>query len=390
MDYFVSDIYKKIQPRLTSIIDREIDEYSSFCNIFPVGSKINEERLLSTEASWLLGSTSGTTGNLKPVAIVLKYDKSKVSSCDRNFIYNLRRNQIFTPQEVVGNLFTINLFSTLHYCACDILKFCYANIVPVGDISLLRKSHFDFLFAIKLTSLFGVPATIVQFVETMVTLGVKLDIKKIVFTGEKMLTTYEKYLREILGKDLQIYGLYGMSECGFIGLSEMNNCSEYKLFSDDYFFEYDKKYGLLVTTLDANASNILIRYPTGDKGVLFVKNDNIYFNSIKRSAIDFNFMGNIISHEKILNLIHEKMPNATVQIVLSIADDRKEILDIRICSEQLNDDSLRYLKDLILDLPDIYEAIAKNKGIVKLSAIFHEDLLLSKRGKFIPVYDMRK
>ncbi|OSN08331.1 hypothetical protein AU512_13635 [Lonsdalea iberica] len=338
----------------------------------------------------LLGATSGTTGAMKIVSVRLKSSKDAVSSSEHNLIHNLRARQVFSPGDVVGNLFTINLFSSLHYSACEILKHCRAHVVPVGDIALLLKSHFDFLAEIRLSALFGVPATIVQFVETMINLGVPLAIKKVVFTGEPMLVAHENYLREVLGDDLRIIGLYGLSECGFIGMSVEGQHNQYLLFSDDFFFEYEDKKGLLVTSLDPDASRKLVRYPVGDMGKLSVENNDIYFQDIKRNAVDFNFMGNLISHEKIFKIINRRLPDAIVQIVLSLSADRQEIMDINICFEVSHDLDLSELEDEICHLPDIYEAYMKNRGRINLTVVEYNALLFSPRGKCLLVCDARE
>ncbi|RZN19550.1 hypothetical protein D9734_13530 [Escherichia sp. E14S1] len=399
MDYCCAEMYAKIQPRIMAITGCQAFDYIAFRDSVRIcthvysttgDSSFLTQRDPVTEQPMLLGATSGTTGAMKMVSVCLKSSKDTVSSSEHNLIYNLRARQVFSPGDVVGNLFTINLFSSLHYSACEILKHCHAHVVPVGDIALLLKSHFDFLAEIRLSALFGVPATIVQFVETMSSLGVSLEIKKVVFTGEPMLVAHENYLREVLGDELRIIGLYGLSECGFIGMSVEGQHSQYLLFSDDFFFEYEDKKGLLVTSLDPNASRKLIRYPVGDMGKLSVENNDIYFQDIKRNAIDFNFMGNLISHEKIFKMIKRRLPDAIVQIVLHLSADRQEIMDINICCEVPHDLDLSEMEAEICHFPDIYEAYMKNRGRINLAVVEYNDLLFSSRGKCLLVCDARE
>src|SRR5476649_2754049 len=342
MDYCCAEMYAKIQPRIAATTGCNAVDYTAFRNSVRISTlfysttgdsgRLNKSDLAAEQSPMLLGATSGTTGAMKMISVRLKSNKDAVSTSEHNLIHNLRSQQVFSAGEVVGNLFTINLFSSLHYSACEILKHCRAHVVPVGDIALLLKSHFDFLAEIQLTVLFGVPATIVQFVESMISLKVPLAIKKVVFTGEPMLIEHEKYLRHVLGDDLRIIGLYGLSECGFIGISLRDQHNKYTLFSDDFFFEYENKKGLLVTSLDPDAPRKLVRYPVGDTGKLSIEDNEIYFQGIKRNSFDFNFMGNLISHEKIFRLIYQRLPDATVQIVLSLSAERQEIMDIKICS----------------------------------------------------------
>ncbi|MFP1765647.1 AMP-binding protein [Lonsdalea quercina] len=400
MDYCCAEMYAKMQPRITAITGCHAFDYISFrdsvtisTNVYSTTSdsgSLTQQDAAAEHLPMLLGATSGTTGAMKMVSIRLKSSKDAVSSSEHNLIHNLRTRQVFSMGDVVGNLFTINLFSSLHYSACEILKHCRAHVVPVGDIALLLKSHFDFLAEIRLSVLFGVPATIIQFVETMIRLGVPLAIKKVVFTGEPMLVAHENYLREVLGDDLRIIGLYGLSECGFIGMSVEDQHNQYLLFSDDFFFEYEDKQGLLVTSLDPDASRKLVRYPVGDMGKLFVENNNIYFQGIKRNAIDFNFMGNLVSHQKIFEIINRRLPNAIVQILLSLSSDRQEIMDIKICCGIYHDLDLSELKDEICHFPDIYEAYMKSRGRINLTVVEYNTLLFSPRGKCLLVCDARE
>ncbi|WP_139823936.1 AMP-binding protein [Lonsdalea iberica] len=400
MDYCCAEMYAKMQPRITAITGCHAFDYITFRDSVRISTHVysttgdsgslTQRDPAAEHLPMLLGATSGTTGAMKIVSVRLKSSKDAVSSSEHNLIHNLRARQVFSPGDVVGNLFTINLFSSLHYSACEILKHCRAHVVPVGDIALLLKSHFDFLAEIRLSALFGVPATIVQFVETMINLGVPLAIKKVVFTGEPMLVAHENYLREVLGDDLRIIGLYGLSECGFIGMSVEGQHNQYLLFSDDFFFEYEDKKGLLVTSLDPDASRKLVRYPVGDMGKLSVENNDIYFQDIKRNAVDFNFMGNLISHEKIFKIINRRLPDAIVQIVLSLSADRQEIMDINICFEVSHDLDLSELEDEICHLPDIYEAYMKNRGRINLTVVEYNALLFSPRGKCLLVCDARE
>lgn len=400
MDYLCAEMYAKMQPRITAITGCHALDYIAFRDLVKISTRVYSTtgdsgsltRLDSAaeHLPMLLGATSGITGSMKMANVRLKFCKEGISSSERNLIHNLRAQQVFSPGDVVGNLFTINLFSSLHYLACEILKNCRAHVVPVGDIALLLKSHFEFLAEIRLSVLFGVPSTIVQFVEAMLSLGVPLTIKKVVFTGESMLGVHENYLREMLGADLRIIGLYGLSECGFIGMSAEGRLNRYQLFSDDFFFEYEDKRGLLVTSLDPDASRKLIRYSVGDMGTLSVENGDLYFEGIKRNAIDFNFMGNLISHEKIFKIINRRLPDVIVQIVLSVSADRQEIMDIKICCEVFHDLDLSELTEEIYHLPDIYEAYMKKRGRINVTIVEYSDLLFSPRGKCLLVYDARE
>jgi len=262
-------------------------------------------------------------------------------------------------------------------------------VVPVGDISLLEHTHFDYLKDAGLAVLFGVPATIIQFVEHMALLGHSIPIKKVVFTGEPMLPAHIKYLRKLLGNGLQIFGLYGLSECGFIGMSLKDDPNCYQLFDEDYFFEYTPDNGLLATSLDDQLTSTLIRYPIGDFGDLTLGNGKLYFKSIKRKPIEFNFMGNLISHRLVASRINTIARIPTIQIVLSLTDELLELMTIRLAVEHLDHNVLADIEKSVSELPEIYEAYMKNRGMISVVVDDLKDFDYSARGKLLLVSDKR-
>ncbi|SIO94759.1 AMP-binding protein [Vibrio spartinae] len=367
--------------------------YEEFSKSVIAGSQLPMEWVAHNKRDYsgpmLLGATSGTTGQLKCIKVALKSRNDSVSPSEHNLIVNFRTHGVFCPGDVVGNLFTINLFSSLHYSACEILKNCKSSVIPVGDISLLGQTHFDYLNDVGLTVLFGVPTTIIQFVEHMERLGRSIPIDKVVFTGEPMLPAHTKYLRRRLGDELQIFGLYGLSECGFIGMSLKDDPNCYQLFDEDYFFEYTSDDGLLATSLDDQSTSTLIRYPIGDFGDLTLSNGKLYFKNIRRKPIEFNFMGNLISHELVASRINAIARIPTIQIVLSLTDELQELMTIKLCAEQLDHNVLANIERNVSEIPEIFEAYMKNRGRISVVVVSLNDFEYSARGKLLLVCDKR-
>ncbi|WP_350306285.1 AMP-binding protein [Photorhabdus viridis] len=389
--YDNSQLFLSERERLATITQRYFSDYQEFCSIVPVNKQILLPVNTPIEAASfpaLIGTTSGTTGTMKAVRTTFKVSKNSASNSEHNLIDRLKKHQVFTCQDVVGNLFTINLFSSLHYSACEIAKYCHASVIPIGDIRLLDKKHFYFLVEIGLSVLFGVPASIIQFIEAMKYFDISLSIKKIVFTGESLRKDQEKYILDILGNDLKIIGLYGLSECGFLGLSTENH-DQYILFKEDFFFEYDNKFGLLVTSLDHTASYRLIRYATGDNAKISYRNENLLLTDIRRNIDEFNFMGNVVNCKKITHLIVNKLPDAKIQIELSSDNKSKECLMIRVLSKENDKIDLDSLEEEIRNIPELSEAYSRKRGNVCLIKAEYNDFSLSPRGKHLLIIDNR-
>ncbi|RAW93236.1 MULTISPECIES: AMP-binding protein [unclassified Photorhabdus] len=389
--------YLRERERLVVITGYRAFDYQEFRQVVPISKRIYPPVAMNTMLNsamsdafpMLIGATSGTTGAMKVVRTTLKTGGGSISTSERNFIRRLKEKRIFTEKDVIGNLFTINLFSSLHHSACEIAKYCHASIIPIGDIALLYQCHYHFLAEAGLTVLFGVPATIIQFIESMIRQEIYLPISKIVFTGESLRESHEKYLRSILGAEITIIGLYGLSECGFLGISTDRH-SHYELFLEDFFFEYDDQLGLLVTSLDPGASFRVIRYPTGDNVNIVNQDNTLYLTDIERNLGEFNFMGNIISHKKLANFIENQLPDALIQIVLSSDADVREHLVVRICSEQLNNDNLKCLQEQVRQIPELYEVYSKQRGTISLIKSDERDFSLSPRGKHMLLIDNRE
>ncbi|WP_375638569.1 hypothetical protein [Bartonella sp. AA16NXGY] len=144
MDYFCAEMYAKMQPRITAITGCHALDYIAFRDLVRISTRVysitgDSGSLTQVDSAgehlpMLISATSGITGAMKMVSVRLKSSKEAVSSSEHNLIRNLRARQFFSPGDVVGNLFTINLFSSLHYLACEIVKHCRAHVVPVGDM----------------------------------------------------------------------------------------------------------------------------------------------------------------------------------------------------------------------------------------------------------------
>ncbi|CAH6333717.1 AMP-binding protein [Pantoea agglomerans] len=383
--------------RISIISGSTFRDYEHFARSVPISKLVRMHEVegkqgddSSANLPSLIGATSGTSGKMKPVRIQLKNGGCSVSASERNFIYHLRERRVFFPQDVVGNLFTINLFSTLHQSACDIVKYCQGSIVPVGDIALLTRDHFLFLQEVELSVLFGVPATIIQFVEAMLSNKVPIGIKKIVFTGETLRPSQAEWLRSRLGRTLSIVGLYGLSECGFLGLTDAQDCDEYTLFNDDFFFEQDPVHGLLVTSLDPSAKNRLIRYPTGDGVELTFHNKQLKMRIMARKDLLFNFVGNLISVESIAATVAESIPESFIQLVIRSEKGQQELLLVNVAGKNLQTQQLELIAQKLRARPELAEVYQKQRGRLEVHSVAENAFVLSARGKHQFVVDERE
>ncbi|WP_210523988.1 AMP-binding protein [Pantoea ananatis] len=385
------------QVRIATICGGKFLDYDHFARSVPISKLlgVHEVDRIQGDASGalppsLIGATSGTSGKMKPVRVQLKNGGSSVSASERNFIYRLRERGVFSPLDVVGNLFTINLFSTLHQSACDIVRYCQGSIVPVGDIAMLTRDHFLFLQEVGLSVLFGVPATIIQFVEAMLSKNVSIYIKKIVFTGEPLRPSQAEWLRSKIGMKMSIVGLYGLSECGFLGLTDSQDSDEYTLFNDDFFFEQDPLHGLLVTSLDPSANNRLIRYPTGDGVELRYNNKQLRMRILARKDLSFNFVGNLISVESIAATVEESISESSIQLIIRSEKDQQELLLVNVSGKNLQTHQLQHIAQQLRARPELAEAYQKHRGRLEVHAVAENAFVLSARGKHQFVIDERE
>lgn len=383
--------------RISIISGSTFRDYDHFSRSVPVSKLVRRHKVKGiTDATngallpSLIGATSGSSGKMKPVRIQLKNGGSSVSTSERNFIYRLRERRVFSPEDVVGNLFTINLFSTLHQSACDLVRYCQGSVVPVGDIAMLTHDHFLFLQEVNLNVLFGVPATIIQFVEAMLATKVSIRIEKIVFTGETLRPSQAAWLRNQLGQTLSIMGLYGLSECGFLGLTDAQDCDEYTLFNDDFFFEQDPVFGLLVTSLDPSANNRLMRYQTGDGVKLTFHNKQLKMQILARKDLLFNFVGNLISVESIAATVTESIPESSIQLVIRSEKNQQELLLVNVAGKNLQKHQLQSIAQQLRARPELAEAYQKQRGRLEVHAVAEKAFILSARGKHQFIIDERE
>ncbi|MBS0899811.1 AMP-binding protein [Pantoea dispersa] len=385
------------QEKISAICGSTFHDYDHFARSVPISKKLRtnggeqqQNDVNGARMPALIGATSGSSGKMKPVRIQLKNGGNSISASERNFIYRLRERQVISSHDVVGNLFTINLFSTLHQSASDIIRYCQGSIVPIGDIALLSRDHFLFLQDTGINVLFGVPATIIQFVEAMLAAAVPLNIEKVVFTGEKLRPVQARWLHSRLGPTLSIVGLYGLSECGFLGLMNHQTFDEYTLFNDDFFFEQDPLHGLLVTSLDPCTNNRLIRYPTGDGVELAYHNPQLHMRILARKDLMFNFIGNLISVESIAATVAESLPESSIQLVIRSENDQQELLLLNVAGENLQMQQIQRIAQQLRARPEFAEAYQKQRGRVEVQMVAENAFILSSRGKHQFIVDERE
>lgn len=341
--------------------------------------------LEKNERNCLIGFTSGTSGNLK--RCYYYYDCEVDESSSRSNVF--RSNGFIKPGDRCANLFTINLFSALNNITTMMAGNCGANVVSVGDITLLTKSHFEALNAIKLNVLLGVPSTILQFIDAMQKHGVQIPVEKVVFNGEGLKKFQKKIIKEAFGEKVSMVGVYGSSEGGILGFTNSPCHTEYEFLNNKYFIEKEGS-SILITSLTGENFTPLLRYRLGDTATISVKGDKVYLTDLQREDMSFNFMGNLIGLSIIKAAIKETIGRTPeIQVHLSVTEDRKELVTVFVPSSEVNEDERARIETAIADIPDINEAYQKAQGSVVVLRKDARDYTVSDRGKMLFIIDRR-
>ncbi|MCX8957472.1 preprotein translocase subunit Tim44 [Erwinia psidii] len=364
--------------------------YQDFRSLVPImdkdGFAAQTERYLeSNERNCLIGFTSGTSGNLK--RCYYYYDCEVDEDSSRSNVF--RSNGFIQPGDCCANLFTINLFSALNNITTMMAGNCGANVVSVGDIKLLTKSHFDALNSIKLNVLLGVPSTILQFIDAMQQHGVHIAIEKVVFNGEGLKEFQKKIIREAFGEQVSIVGIYGSSEGGILGFTNSTCHTEYEFLSNKFFIEKEGD-SILITSLTRENFTPLLRYRLGDTATLLQKEGKLFLRGIQREDMSFNFMGNLVSMGIIQQAIKETLGRSLeIQIHLSVSEVNKELVTVFVPANEIDEDERARIETAIADIPDINEAYQKSQGSVAVLRKEARDYAVSERGKMLFIIDRR-
>jgi len=252
------------------------------------------------------------------------------------------------------------------------------------------------LHRLRVNVLCGTPSSIISFAKTAERLDLRFGIEKVIFTGEKFSWPRRAYVHDSW-PGLQIFGLYGQSEIGFLGLNGPGCAPDnYHLMDDSLLFlECDPEQGLLVTSLDESDLVPILRYAVGDQVLLHPAcpcgHSGTSIQVLSRCNDTFKYSGNLISAKTLIDTLVKAgaVASGEVQILLRNTPDLKDQLLVNV--HTLNDQEVdtRKIKDLLCGLPDIREAISKKTGEVQVQVVPYAALDLSRSQKTKILCDLR-
>ncbi len=372
-----------------------IDSYADFCRLVPVmqGHDYNDiahkAYAKREEVPVQIGGSSGTTGKGKLVLSRTQAPGSGPSEDDIQLITELRTIGALGPGDVVANLFMVGLFSLLHQGFNRLLEACNCSIVPLGTLDPDQVgSQLDFLRRYRVNVLAGTPGTLIQVADAVRKSGVKLEIERILFTGERMGAVKASVLREVF-KGTRIIGCYGYSECGFVGIEHPDG--RYRVRDDAYFLERDPDGRLLVSCLDVNLPTPVVRYDTGDQ-VEFVEHcGQVFLDGIERADSSFNFIGNLIDIKTLRQLAGHVLcrEDLIFEVELNTRADGTDDLLVRVLADDVDTNDCERIRDQLLSHAEIREAIDKQAGTVHVECRPPAEANLSGRNKHRQIIDNR-
>ena len=368
-----------------------VSDYEGFAKKYPVTRK-EDLRALANQMSDMdlfrscsIVCTSGTSSDPTTIAAGLWEDIESDSYPAQ--LTKLIGAHVFSHGDSVANLFSAGGLGGLYEGVNRMLDVLKVTLLSVGRIDTLPSTDFylDTLAKFRVNVLCGTPSSIIQTAHLAAAAGAELHIEKIVFTGEPFFASKRAYVENIW-RGVKFYSLYGSTECGFIGLSTPSMPSGcFQILSDWYFLEIDPRGDLLVTDLRAPIVP-LIRYRLGDRAELARcgPRKRLYLKVHGRSDDRFNYMGNLISFERLSSTITQSHGIDRIQVRLRSDCDGNDILGVAV---EANADDRLAIRDTVLSLPEIREGVEKGVGDVEI--LLSDGMIFNSRTKLPPIVDER-
>lgn len=384
-------------------LPKSVSSYADFVEKIPIkyDSHLREDalKLLSHKKLDRCSFTlSSATSNAHKILAQRIWRSVTPDSYPHQLVATLLRFGVFNTADVVANLFSAGGMSMLYDGCNRLLEGCKTSIVPIGRLDAnphLITTFLNVMKETKVNTLFGTPSSFLQCAAMCYENNINLDIKKIVFTGEMFSDIKRSYVRQVF-PEIQIYGLYGHSETGFVGVTTPR-CEHnyYHLLSNFFFIETTENGEVLITDL-TKPSIPMFRYYVGDIGELITEANACSCGShlpiiLLKGRCDkkFNYMGNLVSYEKIKKIVIENYDNPIdIQIQLSTNDSGHDLLNIVVDDDNDHLDLIRdkIVNDLII-LEEISEGIAKRTGTLAIRS--RDNFILSYRQKLPLILDNR-
>lgn len=300
--------------------------------------------------------------------------------------------------DTVANLFTAGNFSFLHEDINKLLAKLSCNIVPLGNLGDLGnlEAILPILAQLRVNVLFGTPSSVFAFARCASASGLSFGIERIVFTGEKFSLPRREFVRG-LWPGARIFGLYGQSEIGFLGISTPEcGMDSYHVIDESLFFlEDDEEHGLLVTSYDESHVLPILRYSVADEVELHARCSCGHAGTIIRVAARrdeaFNYCGNLVNAKALMDLLAREvpLPGCEAQIVLRQTGELKDQLQVNIHPLEGQAIDTERIAGVIGSLPDLAEAVRMNTGEVVVRQVAFSDLYQSRNQKTKTLCDLR-
>lgn len=383
---------------LTPKVPDAFANYETFTKCVPIMDRSGYRQLAASVFSgvrlerFVIGASSGTSGKPSLVLSRSGVRKGQGGQSDTDLVERLKHAGVFQPGDVVANLFAVEQFSVLHHGACRLLEGCGVDIVPIGRLESGRRAEAQLalLAELKVNVLFGTPSSIVQIANAISVSSLKIPICRVAFTGENLGNAKRRWVGSVLGDSVQFFGLYGLSECGFVALSR-EAAETYVVREGAYFVEIDDASGLLVTSLDSRTPVPIVRYATGDSAVLERQGNECILRQIVRTGVEFNYMGNIVSYDAIKNVAAEVIGHRdfAIQVQLTTDDEGTDVLGVRILQSGDLDVPTDRIGAAIREVPELREGEEKGVGRIVVSLEPWQSAAVSARQKEALVIDNR-
>lgn len=263
---------------------------------------------------------------------------------------------VLSADDVVANLYTPGGLGVLYEGANRFLEPIHATILPVGPMQSIGEGpeYFRLFARLGLNTIMGAPSSIVQFARQVSALGIDLDVRKIVYTGEHFYPAKRDFVTSTW-PGAQFYSMFGAVEYGFAAINTPAMAEGvHEILDDWYVFELDEDDNLLVTDLTGPLVPI-IRYRIGDKGWLIDPDGPDVGAGLMigdRSDESFNVAGNAVGH-------------ATIRRAVETALGRSERMQVQIATDAQGRDVVT----LVLDLDLAAEPYAANRATTALDGI---------------------
>lgn len=384
-------------------LPKQISDYKDFCDKIPVlndvglTQQVNDFQRLGLLKNCTFTTSSATSGKYKLLAQRIG---RVVAPTPDNYPFQLvtmlSKLKVFHSEDIVANLFSAGGMSMLFDGSNRILEMCNASVLPIGRLDEHENAlptYLKFMVDLSVNTLFGTPSSIVQCANALQDAKLHLDIKKVVFVGEMFTDVKRAYTQHFFPK-MEIYGMYGQTETGVVGIhTPACDADLYHLLTDFFFIEITSHGEILITDLTMPLLP-LFRYYVGDLGELnegscSCKSSLPTLLLKGRCDKKFNYMGNLISYEKIKQIISENYgKRIDIQIQLASDNQGNDLLNIIVDDDEAHLSSIKKkLMNALCGVDEINEGI--QKGVGKINFFCRDHFSISHRLKLPLIFDTR-